>query len=79
MTRQERLKLQRMLDHLIGLELWLTGELELNEQELLHHFSSLQARMAVVQAIAWPSDADLAAEDDAASDEADSSERNQYG
>jgi len=55
--------MEQSLSNLIGLELWLIGELELNEQELTHLFSSLQARMAVVQAIAWPSDDDLAAEE----------------
>jgi len=42
------------IDHVIGLELWLTGELDLTNAELLHLFSAIQARMSVVQAIAWP-------------------------
>jgi len=58
MNSTQRKRLQDSLSHLIGLELWLIGELELDEQELLHHFSSLQSRMAVVQAIAWHSDED---------------------
>jgi len=53
----------RHVNHLIGLELWLIGELDLSNADLLHSFSSIQARMAVIQAIAWPSDEDLADED----------------
>jgi len=62
MTLAQRMRLEKSLSHLIGLELWLTGELDLTNADLLHHFSSLQARMSVVQAIAWPSDDDLAEE-----------------
>jgi len=58
MTEAQRKRLESSLSHLIGLELWLIGELDLNQQELTHHFSSLQARMQVVQALPWPSDDD---------------------
>jgi len=58
MNHIQRKRLDLSISHLIGLELWLIGELDLTEQELSHHFSSLQARMLVVQAMAWPSDED---------------------
>jgi len=67
MTSAQRHRLEQSVSHLIGLELWLIGELDLSDAELLHHFSSLQARMSVVQAIAWHSD-DEQAEEEAAFD-----------
>jgi len=63
MTEAQRKRLEQSLSHLIGLELWLIGELDLANADLLHHFSSIQARMSVVQAIAWPSDDDSAEEE----------------
>lgn len=53
-TPHMRNRLEATISTVIGLELWLTGELDLTDQELTHLFSSLQARMAVIQAIAWP-------------------------
>jgi len=63
MNAVQRQRMETSLSHLIGLELWLIGELDLSERELLHLFSSLQTRMSVVQAIAWPSDKDSADEE----------------
>jgi len=56
LTAMQRIRMQRTISAVIGLELWLTGELDLDNAELLDLFSSLQARMSVVQAIAWPSE-----------------------
>lgn len=80
MDSTQRKRLQRSVSAVIGLELWLIGELDIDEQELTHLFSSLQARMAVIQAIIWPSDDEpLDAEADADSADVDSNERNPYG
>jgi len=62
MTNGQRHRMERTLSQVIGLELWLIGELELSERELLDLFSSIQTRMSVIQAIAWPSEADSAEE-----------------
>jgi len=79
MTSAQRMRMERSISHLIGLELWLIGELDLTEQELLHLFSSLQARMAVVQAIAWRSDEEPSEGAAGSAVEADSNERSPYG
>jgi len=79
MNSTQRKRLELSISHLIGLELWLIGELDLSVQELTHHFSSLQARMQVVQALPWPSDEDSEEGDDDFGEDQDSSERNQYG
>lgn len=49
-------RLENSISYVVKLELWLCGELDIDEQELLHIFSSFQSRMAVIQAIAWPSE-----------------------
>lgn len=49
-------RLEQSVSAMLQLELWLACELELSERDLLHLFSSLQTRMSVIQAIAWPSE-----------------------